>query len=509
MRGTVGQRTGIGAAYAEMKRIAVIGGGIAGVSATYELALQKRAGAPIEFVLFEAASRLGGIVETVHCDDFIIECGPDSWVTEKRWARDLAIELGLEREVLPSQDDRRKTYIAQGQTLTPMPDGMRMIVPTQWASVLNSPLFTWQAKLAYLREPKLAGELKASALDNANSARDESVRDFVLRHFGADVADTIAAPLLSGVLGGDIANLSARAVLPSLIALEREHGSLILGLQQRVRAGNGSASVFTTLRNGLASLIEGMESHLPANTIQRGMTIESIHRSGDGWSLVGASIAEKPELARQTFDAVVVATPATTTEKLLTPLDAKIAELLPRHSSSAIIVALGFCADEARGMRVPRGFGFLVPARSSQGDKVFSTNNVADRALLACTYVDQKFPFRTPAGAILLRAFFGGPAAPALLKQDDAMLIRLASVELGRYLGKLPEPSIALVRRWPNSLPLYSVRHLDRISELDRRVAALPNLRLIGNAYRGVGLPDLVHSGRTTARELIASLSAN
>ena len=148
-----------------MKRIAIIGGGIAGVAAAYEVALQQRAGAAIEFVLFEASSRLGGIVETVRRDEFVIECGPDSWVTEKPWARELAIELGLENELVPSNDARRKTYIAEGNTLTAMPDGMRMMVPTQLDRVMNSTLFSEQAKLAYLREPELAEQLKAAALD--------------------------------------------------------------------------------------------------------------------------------------------------------------------------------------------------------------------------------------------------------------------------------------------------------------------------------------------------------
>lgn len=500
-----------------MKRIAIIGGGIAGVSAAYELALQQRMGAPIEFVLFEATSRLGGIVETVHSDDFVMECGPDSWVTEKPWARDLAIELGLKSELVPSQDDRRKTYIAEGRTLTAMPDGMRMMVPTQWASVLNSPLFSWQAKLAYLREAKLAETLKASALEDSHSKCDESVRDFVSRHFGGEVADTIAAPLLAGVFGGDIATLSVRAVMPVFVALEREHGSLILGLQKWMRAGNASASVFTTLRRGLASLIDGMESHIPARNIQRGVAVESIERNGGGWSVRGTSAQGKTNQAQETFDAVLVATPASATAKLLEPLDEGIGKLLPQQSSSAIVVALGFTADQAQAMRIPRGFGFLVSQTGSYdskalvvGDDAFggSPEAIVQQALLACTFVNQKFPHRTPDGAVLLRAFFGGPVAPTLLLQDDDALTKFACVELGRFLGKLPEPSISLVRRWPNSLPLYLVGHLDRMAELDVRVSHLPNLRLIGNAYRGVGLPDLIHFGRTVARELAASLTA-
>ena len=500
-----------------MKRIAIVGGGIAGVSAAYELALRQRAGEPIEFVLFEAASRLGGIVETVRSDDFVIECGPDSWVTEKTWARDLAIELGLESELVLSNDSRRKTYVAEGHTLIAMPEGMRMMVPTQWASVLNSPLISWQAKLAYLREPKFAGQLKAWALDGSNSAGDESMHDFVVRHFGDEVADTIAAPLMAGVFGGDIATLSARAVLPALVALEREHGSLILGLQQRMGAGKSSAPIFTSLKSGLEALITGMESRIPERSLQRGFAVESIERSGGGWQVHATSVAGGPHPAGESFDGVLVATPAATAAKLFKPLDSRIGELLPQQSSSAIVVALGFAADQAQAMRIPRGFGFLVPQRNPPAGEVLlgeegfgdeAGDVAARRALLACTFLDQKFPHAAPEGAVLLRAFFGGPAVPSLLQQDDATLIHLARAELGRFLGKLPEPSIALARRWPNSLPLYAVGHMERMAELDVRVARLPNLRLIGNAYRGVGLPDLVHSGRTAARELAASLVA-
>ena len=420
-----------------MKRIAIIGGGIAGVAAAYEVALQQRAGAAIEFVLFEASSRLGGIVETVRRDEFVIECGPDSWVTEKPWARELAIELGLENELVPSNDERRKTYIAEGDTLTAMPDGMRMMVPTQLDRVMNSTLFSEQAKLAYLREPELAEQLKAAALDAGDGHRDESVRDFVMRHFGDEVANTIAAPLLAGVFGGDIAKLSVRAVMPTFVALEREYGSLILGLQQRLQGGKVSAPIFTSLKCGLGSLITGMESFIPERSVQRNVAVNAIKFSGGRWQ-VGAMHTADSSSVDASFDAVVVATPAATTARLLNPVDSRVGELLPQHSSSAIVVALGFTAKRAASIRIPGGFGFLVPQHPRgevQGEN-FSADD-AGQALLACTFLNQKFPHTTPDGAILLRAFFGGPLAPELLRHDDATLIRLARTQLERYLGKL------------------------------------------------------------------------
>jgi oxygen-dependent protoporphyrinogen oxidase len=499
-----------------MKRIAIVGGGIAGVAAAYELALQQRAGAAIEFVLFEATSRLGGIVETVRRDGFVVECGPDGWVTEKPWARELAIELGFGAELVASSDERRKTYIAESHSLIAMPDGMRMMVPTVLDSVLHSPLFSDQAKLAYLREPELAEKLKANALDNGDGHRDESVRDFVGRHFGDEVANTIAAPLLAGVFGGDIAKLSVRAVMPTFVSLEREYGSLILGLQERRRAGNAPAPIFTTLRNGLQGLIAGMESQIPECSLQRNVAIASIEYSAGAWQVRGTSHGEYDGKG-QCFDAVLLATPAATTARLTHPIDSRIGELLPQQSSSAIVVALGFGADQARSIRVPPGFGFLVPQREPRIEQIRDIDlavthppGEADsrQALLACTFLNQKFPHTVPAGASLLRAFFGGPLAPTLLEHDDPTLIRAGRTQLQSYLGKIPEPSIALVRRWPNSLPQYAVGHADRMRQLDARIAQLPNLLLIGSAYQGVGLPDLIRSGRTAAREIVASCDA-
>lgn len=493
-----------------MRRIAVIGGGIAGLAAAYELALLQKSGVAIDFVLMEASSRLGGIVETVRQDGFVVECGPDSWVTEKPWARELACELGLEHEIVSSQDVRRRTYLAEDRKLVAMPDGMRMMVPYQWEGILSSPLFSEQARLAYQREPELADHFKANALDAENPAQsplDESVRDFVCRHFGAEVADTIAAPLLAGVFGGDISTLSARAVLPSFVALEREHGSLILGLQDRMRRQATHAPIFTALKNGLEGLVAGMEQRIPSTSIRRNAAVQSISHAGNLWAVQTAA-QQGPTTER--FDALVLATPARVTERLLTPVDEKIACLLPQQSSSAVVIAFAFQPERAAHLRIPQGFGFLTPQRElAAANSGEDAESIAQRALLACTFVDQKFPYRAPEGGVLLRGFFGGPLAPALLPQTDDALAALAHSALARVLGPLPAPDLTIVRRWPDSLPLYTVGHMDRMTRLQARVSRQPALRLIGNAYHGVGLPDLIRSGRRTAREAVdAALQA-
>jgi oxygen-dependent protoporphyrinogen oxidase len=542
-----------------MKRVAIIGGGIAGLSAAYELAKMQREGAAVECRLFEANTRLGGIIETHHENGFTIECGPDAWVTEKPWARELAVELGLEQQLIASNDARRKTYIFQSKKLVAIPEGMRLMVPRDLEALHGSPLFSDAAKQAYAREPEQAEELKRSS-----PKQDESVAEFVRRHFGDEIVETLAAPLLSGIFGGDIDLLSVHAVMPQFVEMEREFGSLILGLRARGEASNptlsaknaermGHPGIFTSLKDGLQTLIDAMEATLPAEWIKIGCEVQEIVREASEWRVcsssptLSAKNAEKmghPDQDESIFDAVIVATPAEMTRELLWPLDQRAAELLEMDASSAVIVALGFSsptlsAKNAEKMghpvfTVPEGFGFLIsPIKNLSGKRRDAEQGIEpvnmdppfqgdqethpdpgpvtegddcvlkdQMSLLACTFVNQKFDHRVPEGGTLLRAFFGGAAGEQLLGESDAALIARAHAELTRTLGPLPEASVKLVRRWPRSLPQYAVGHLERMHELDARVATIPGLKLIGNAYWGVGLPDLIRDGRAAAREL-------
>jgi len=461
-----------------MKRIAIIGGGLSGLSAAYQLARTPL----VEPTLFEASPRLGGIIETLHQDGFIIECGPDSWVTEKPWARELAIELGLESEIILSNDHQRRTYLLQHNQLVPMPDGMRMMVPVDLSAIMDSPLFSEPARLAYQREPVRAAELKASAL---KEGEDESVASFVRRHFGDEVTRTIAAPLLAGVFGGDIDTLSVRAVMPVFVKMERDYGSLILAVQSR--AHQNPNSVFTSLRPGLGTLVDRMAATLPAGCVRFSHEVTRLEHTNQGWQ-VSTSDSER------TFDAVIVATPAHVTRQLLRPLHEQFDHLLAMESTSAIIVAFAFLPEHAYKLTIPRGFGYLVPPTPG-----------ADSKLLACTFVDQKFSHRVPEGGILLRAFFGGTAAQTHLNDSDNALIALALERLSEVLGSMPAPHLAIVRRLRRSLPQYAVGHLRRMVQLESLVASFPGLYLAGNAYYGVGLPDMIRIGREAARRAAQS----
>lgn len=464
-----------------MKRIAIIGGGFAGVTAAYELGRLARNGAAVEPVLFEASNRLGGTVQTSREGGYIIEEGPDGWVTEKPWAADLATELGLADELLPSSDHNRRTFVLVDNTLQAVPDGMRMMVPGDLTAMEASTLFSDEAKKAFHAELTRAQELRANT-----PSGDECVASFVRRHFGDEVLAKIGAPLLSGVLGGDVDTLSVRAVMAPFVAMEREHGSLIAAVQARIAATNGNPrSIFTSLRSGVATLVDHMVAAIPTASIRLSTEVTQLSRDGDTW-LVSRSSAHHPS-APERFDGVMMATPTHTARTLLAPIDPHAAALMQMDATSAVVAAFGF--PNAAKLPLPQGFGFLVPADSPS-------------RLLACTFVDQKYAGRVPEGGRLVRAFFGGAAAERLMRCTNDEIAAVARLELAHILGPLPEAEITKVRRLPRSLPQYAVGHLDRMAELNTRIGKLPGLYLLGNGYRGVGLPDLIRDARAAAQNL-------
>ena len=453
--------------------VAIIGGGIAGLAAAYELNQLD-----FTFTLVEASKRLGGTVETHRENGCIIACGPDGGVTEKPWARELAEELGLGDQLIQSNDHERITWILQGGKLLPMPDNMRMMVPESIDSILHASLFSPAARAAYAAEEHRAEELKAAAPD-----RDESVASFVQRHFGEEVLRVIGAPLLGGVFGGNVHQLSVRAVMPAFVTMEREHGSLIraLALRKQQRGNKPATPVFTSLNSGTATLTEAMAATLPPESIQFNCTVEAIQRTPTGWQLQTTS-------GPIACDTLILALPVHEADRLLRSVDPAITPFLRIPTSSAVIAGFGF--DKANAPATPKGFGFLCPEDE-------------DCMLLAATFADQKFDNRAPSGGKSLRAYFGGATADAMIDCSDAEIVERARVELEFVLGALPQETVSVVRRWPRALPQYTVGHIDRMAELQSRVEAIGNLHLLGNGYRGVGLPDLIRDGRATARSLV------
>ena len=482
-------------------RIAIVGGGIAGLSAAYELEKARAAGAAVEYTLFEARERLGGSLSSEVVNGAVLERGPDSFLSEKPAAAELCRELGLGAELTPSNDAARKTWIVVKNRLIPLPDGLMFLVPTKLIPTALTRLFSLPTKL------RMALELLHPPRP---SGHDESVATLVERHFGAEVVDRLADPLLSGIFGGDAAQLSARAVLPRLVEMESQYGSLTRGMlaahrQMRARAKaaaqkNGPTQagarpaprpIFTTLRDGMQQLVDALAARLEPAWVRLATPVSGLEKVEGGWRVTANGTAEF-------YDAVIMASPAWAAGELLGPVDAALGEELSAIPySSSITVNLVY--DEVKLGRLPDGFGFLVPA-------------VEGRVLLACTFVHRKFLGRTPPGKAVLRAFLGGMKNEALLNGSDDALAATVRRELQEILGGVVrgigiEPEHAQVSRWPRAMAQYAVSHQERIARIAARVAALPGLRLAGNAYDGIGIPDCIRLGRRAAKELLTTSS--
>jgi protoporphyrinogen/coproporphyrinogen III oxidase len=464
-----------------MKRFAIIGGGITGLSAAFALEEHRRAGT-VEYVLYEASSHLGGVLRTEHIHGCIVEAGPDSFITEKPWAADLCRTLGLGDQLIGSNDAGRVTYILVRGRLIPMPDGLMFLVPTKILPTGFSPLFSWSTKLRMAREllhPPHVAEA------------DESVASLVERHYGAEMVDRLADPLLSGVYGGEAANLSVRAVLPRFAEMERNHGSLgraMLAARKKMRqyARKPAPPLFTSLRNGMQHLVETIIPRLDAASLLTNAAVQSIQREDEGWLVTSAQKSDR-------FDAVILALPSHAASQILSTVSPELAsELGGVGYTSSITVGLGY--DRSVRESLPPGFGFLVPR--SEGKR-----------LLAATFVHNKFPHRAPEDRALLRCFFAGSNAENIWQLSDDAIIAVVRNELQQILRLRAAPLFARVYKWKSAMAQYGVGHLERLDRIERLRQQLPGLALAGNGYRGIGVPDCIRSGQEAAKQLAGASS--
>jgi oxygen-dependent protoporphyrinogen oxidase len=466
-----------------MIRIAVVGGGISGLAAAYALEEERRAGADVEYVLYESSSRLGGVLRTEHINGCVVEAGPDSFITEKPWAADLCRAMGIGEQLIGSNDADRKTYILTRGRLVEMPDGLMFMVPTKILPTGLSPLFSWKTKL------RLAQELlhPPRAADG-----DESVAEFVERHYGSEMVDRLADPLLSGVYGGEAANLSVRAVLPRFAEMERTHGSLgkaMLAARRKMSsARKPTPPLFTSLKNGMQSLAETIVARLRPDALLTSTPVLAIQqqREAGGWTVSAG-------LKSDQFDAVIVALPGPAAASVLHITSPELSrELGAIQYSSSITVVLGY--DDQVRRSLPPGFGFLVPR--SEGKR-----------LLAATFVHNKFPHRAPPDRALLRCFFAATNAESVWPYADDQIIGIVRNALQEILGLRAEPLFARVYKWKSAMAQYGVGHLERLERIQQLRQQLPGLALAGNAYRGIGVPDCVRSGRDAAAALLKGRS--
>ena len=452
------------------KRIAVIGGGISGLAAAHRLV---ELGVPSsQITLIEASGRLGGTLETKYRDGFLLERGPDSFISEKPEAVALAKRLGLESRLIETNDQHRRSFIVRNGRLRPVPEGFQLLAPSRIWPFITTDIFSLTGKL------RMAAEL---LLPRENGRQDESLASFVRRRLGREALERMAQPMVGGIYTADPETLSLRATLPRFLDMERKHRSVILAMlrQSRVqKRGTSGArySLFLSFDRGMQVLVDALADVVP--NVRLNTRVEELSFESRTWRIKAHS-GESFEA-----DAVCLALPAYTAASLLRNVNEQLAAQLNqiKYASTATI---NLAYPRAAIAHPLNGFGFVVPF-------------IEKRSLLACTFSSVKFPGRAPDDQVLLRAFAGGALQPEMFDDPETRIEK----DLCELLGIKERPLFTEVAKWERSMPQYEVGHLDRIQRIEGEVKTMPGFALAGNAYRGAGIPDCIRSGETAAESL-------
>jgi oxygen-dependent protoporphyrinogen oxidase len=481
----------------EMKRVAIIGAGIAGLSAAHRL-LELGAGLnePLEVLILESGSRLGGIIKTEARDGFLLEQGPDSFITEKPEAIELARRLGLESHLIQTNQTHRRSFIVRGTRLIPVPEGFHLIAPARFWPFINSEIMSWSGKA------RTALDLILPRLKR-NGMTDESLAQFVRRRLGREALERVAQPMVGGIYTADPEKLSLQATMPRFLEMERRHRSIIRALRKQTigvddagvassedqsKAQGARYSLFASFDRGMQVLVDRLAVSL-ANigiALRARVTAVELDRASMQWQVHSE---HGPAIL---VDAVCLAIPAYVAASLLAETDVLLSAGLnhiPYESSATINLAY-------RRSDIPHpldGFGFVVPF-------------IEKRSLIACTFSSVKFSGRAPQDCALLRAFVGGALQPELIELDEAEMLARVRADLSELLHIERAPLFSEIAKWRKSMPQYEIGHIERLKKIAERVAALPGLALAGNAFSGVGIPDCIRSGEAAADSVFNAL---
>lgn len=467
------------------RRIVVVGGGISGLAAAYRLLeLSREKGLGVEILLLEASRRLGGAIGTDRIGDFLVEAGPDSFISEKPWAIRLCERLGIAPRLISTNASHQHLYVVHKGSLEPLPDGFFLLAPTRLWPLISSPLFSWPGKLRMGLE---------FFIPRGSRTSDESLASFVRRRFGREVLERIAQPLIGGIYAADPETLSLSATMPRFLEMERTTGSVIRAMRREQRdrpRGSGARwSLFVTLAGGMQEFVDALASRLPVGTVRFATRI-----TGLAWAATSKTWTIAAQ-QRENLEAqgVILALPAHASGSILSSVSPELAsELKSIPYSSAATMSLAYPREE-----VPArldGFGFVVPA-------------IERRKIIACTFSSIKYSGRAPQNCLLLRVFVGGALQPSLFTEDDNAMEKNVRSELADLLGIRATPIFCRVYRHPRSMPQYQVGHLELLRRLEAKLADFPTLTLAGNAYRGVGIADCIRSGEEAAEKLLDNLN--
>jgi oxygen-dependent protoporphyrinogen oxidase len=468
-----------------MTHVVIVGGGIAGLSAAYyTLSKSKEKSLPVDVTLLESGARWGGKIVTDRTQGFVIEGGPDTFLATKPYATALCRELGLEERLHGTNPRQKNTYVLHHGRLLPLPDGLAMMIPTHFGSLAATHLLSWPQKARMGMDLVLP----ARALDG-----DESLGSFVSRRLGRAAYENLIEPLMSGIYAGDGDQLSLASTFPYLRDMELKHGGLVKGAlaMKRRASGNGkpaqgSRSAFLTPTTGLAEIVEALVAYLEDNgaDLRLSSPVKAVARR-TGVAGYEVALMEGPGL---TADTVILAAPAYVSASLLAGLDPSLAaelDSIPYVSTATVSLAY-------RAADLPRpldGYGYVIPRREG-------------RPALACTWTSTKFPHRAPRGCALIRVFVGR-AGQELPSWGEADLLALAREELQLTLGITAKPALSRVYMWERAMPQYNLGHPERLARIEADLKSYPGLAPAGNGYRGIGIPDCIHSGELAADKIL------
>ena len=467
-------------------RVAIVGAGISGLATAYFLQEVKKSGGSFECTVIESASKLGGNIQTESVDGFVIEAGPDSFLTLKPQALDLCEKLGLSAKLIGPNPARSKVYVLVGGKLRTLPEGLISGVPTKIRPFLTSKLISPWGKLRMLLEVLVSRRKDQS---------DESLASFIKRRLGSEALRKIAEPLMAGIYAGDAESLSMQTNFPQLQKLEREHRSLILGLI----SSKGHAAphystphkpMFMTIKGGLHLMVDALISQLGNTTVMTQTRLVKLKRLSNGRQ---GYLLEFDNGGSIEADCVVLATPAYATADILeelSPPAASVLRTIPYVSTATVSLVY----NNASLPDVLDGSGFVVAPMDR-------------RKITACTWVSSKWPTHSPTDRVLVRGFVGRAGYEEILEQSDEEITGIVEQELETILGISAKPLLKRVNRFERGLPQYNLGHGEKLAKLDEALQSLPGIFLVGAAYRGVGLPDCVRQGQMISEKIVKFLT--
>jgi oxygen-dependent protoporphyrinogen oxidase len=448
--------------------VAVLGGGITGLTAAWQL---HRAGVPV--VVFEATARTGGVIGAERDQGWLHEGGPNSILEGSADVTALIEAVGLGARRVYAGSAAKQRFVVKGGRLVAM--------PASPVSFLKSGLFSWRAKLGILAEPFRRRRTLAT---------EESVAAFVLRRLGPEFLDYAIDPFVAGVYAGDPRELSLAQAFPKLHALERDYGSLIRGAIKRRNPGTAPRGRILTFPNGLEELPAALAGSL-GESVRRQCSVRELARTEAGWRVGWERDGVR---ADQDFAAVISALPPDALAGLpIRGVEAASGLAVLRDIAQPPVVSL-FTGFRREDVAHPLdGFGFLVP-------------RVENRRILGCLFSSTLFPGRAPAGHVALTTFVGGTRQPELALMDNSTLLEIVLPELRALLGVRGEPVLARWRRWSRAIPQYNVGYQRFKDACSAAEASAPGLFIGGNVRDGISLSACVESGRRLAAAVSAYL---